>query len=281
MMKTGIIVAGAVLLFLGLSVPSVGAVSYEIAPGGTYSVSVTLKKPSYLRLTESGWEVRVYFFSGSTNYCTGSWTQFGGQWVYSGWWDHRHIGGDWTDTTETKSVNISVGVVSRPRPEEDREHGMGEIPLDTTVKFRVRFIIRDIKATFSGGTEAETGYVTFYVGGSPFQYSYQLDQYGQFHISSEGLDAKIDQDSAGRWRLIIDKDMSAYVSETAPSSDLLVVPDPLEINLKSTAPPEPTYEIPEMIQLTGGVLTILVSVGVVVYLGFRKKETEEDLVPEY
>lgn len=280
-MKTKIVAATVVLLLLGLGVPPVGAVSYEIAPGGTYSVSVVLKKPSYLRLSEGGWEVRVYFYSGSSNYCTGSWTQFGGQWMYSGWWDHRHIGGDWTDTTEMKSVNISVGIVSLPRPDEDKKRGMGDIPVGSTVKFRVRFIIRDINATFSGGEEAETGYVIFYVSGSPFQYPYELDQYGQYHISTSELDAKIDRDSAGRWRLIIDKDMTAYVSESAPSSDVLVVSDPLEINLKSSAPPEPTYQLPQEIQLTGGVLTILVTVGVVVYLGFRKKESEEEMLPEY
>jgi len=280
-MKNKIAVALAVFMALVLSVSSVGAASYEIAPGGIYTVSVVLKKPSYLRLPEGDWEVRVYFFSGSSNYCTGSWTQFGGQWVYSGWWDHRYRGGDWTDTTETKSLSISVGVVSRPRPQEDKEHGMGDIPIDTTIKFRIRLIIKNIDATFSGGTETETGYVSFYVGGSPFQYPYQLDQYGQYHIDSEGLDAKIDQDSSGRWRLIIDKDLTAYVSESAPTTGILVIPDPFEINLKSVAPPEPTYEIPEVIQLTGGALTILVSVGIVVYLGFRKKEMEEELAPEY
>jgi hypothetical protein len=90
----------------------------------------------------------------------------------------------------------------------------------------------------------------------------------------------MDKDARGRWRLKIDKDLVAYVSETAPLTDTLVVLDPLEINLESVVPPEPTYEIPEEVGLAGGALVVLISIGIVIYLGFRRKE-EEEFIPEH
>jgi hypothetical protein len=273
-----------VLLVLMLNVQGVGGARYEIRPGGSYTVEVTLEKPSYLRLPEGDWEVRVYFFDGRNNYCTGSWSQLGGSWMYSGWWIHRASGIDWTDTSETKELSISVDVVSYPRPEEDKLQGMGDIPINASVDFRIRLIIKNIKAIFPGeeGEEIpESGYVTFYVGGSAFRYPFTTDPvYERYFIFGEGLWAEIDRDYRGRWRLKIDKSLSAYVSEAAPETDTLVITEPLEINLQSVAQPEPTYEIPGELGLAGGTLVILTSLGIAIYLGFRRRE-EEEFIPEH
>lgn len=264
-----------VLALLLLSVPSIAASTYIIAPGGSYTIRVTVKKTPYIRLREGDWEVRAYFYDGTTNYCTGNWTDFG----YSGWWQHRYRGDDWTDSTETRTVNVGVQIVPRPRPEIDKQHGMGDIPLNTNVSFRIRLIVHDVQPEFPD-PEAESGLVTFQIGGYPFQYSYTRDDYGRYHISGQGFEGMIDRSTTGEWRLMVDLDLSAYVTEDAPTTATFTISQSLNLTLQSTAAPEPTLTLPDKVRLVGSVIVIIIPVGIGLYMALRRK-TEELPVPEY
>jgi hypothetical protein len=214
----------------------VTAQQYTIKPGGTYVVNVTVRKPAFLRLEENSWEIRAYFFEGLNCYNTGSWQQLDNARIYDGWYKHRFEGNDWTDASEEKSINITVSIVDYPRPSEDQ---MDEIPVGGIVKFRIRSIIYlDGEPVFDVPEEAGAGWIYFTIGGTSFQYPYvkELDHY---LIRSEVFQGRIDQSAIGEWRLILDKDLIASVSENAPETEIFTIPDPIELNLS----PAPMLEL--------------------------------------
>jgi hypothetical protein len=259
-----------------LALPPASAQSYVIAPGGTYTVQVTVRKTPYLKLREGEWEVRAYFYDGTVNYCAGEWTEYG----YSGWWKWRYKGTDWTDPSEMKTVSVRVSVVPRPRDPVDKDRGMGDIPLDADVSFRIRLIVRDINPEFSAGGEAESGIVTFYIGGYMFQYPYTKDEYDRYYISSDGFEGKIIQSQTGEWRLVVDLDLTARVREDAPKSDTFVIPEALNLTIQSAAAPEPELVLPETVQLGGSILAVAIPAGVALYLAFGRKSGEPE-IPQY
>lgn len=277
MIKRTPLLAAAVIVLLFLVTPLTAGL-YEIRPGGTYTITLTVKKPSYVRLTEGNWEVRVYFYKGNDCYNTGTWWQSGGDWIYSGWYAHRFTGDDWTDTSEERLINIPATIVSYPRPTVDVGHGMREIPVGTAVTMRIRLLIKNINPIFSGDVDAESGFVSFTIGNTYFQYSYTQDQYGDYNLQAEGFEASIDMDSTGEYRLLVDMNMSSPVSEQALPSDVFIIPEPLELALSSSSKPEPAFELPTEIKLIGGGMVLVVVVGVVMYMGLRKRG-EKELFP--
>jgi hypothetical protein len=249
------------------------AYSYSIKPGGEYTVNVVIKKPPFLRLKEDSWEVRAYFYEGLNCFNAGRWTEIG---IYDGWWKYRYKGGDWTDPEETRTVSITVRVVDYPRPPEDR---MAEIPVDGSVRFRIRTIIYlDEKPHFAGpeGEESEAGRMFFLVGGVSFQYQFvkRDDEY-----LLEGFEGKVDRSAAGKWRLIVDKDLRATVSMDAPGWNVFSV-EPIELNLETAARAEDTLELPSEVKIIAGITTVVVVVGIVVYIAFKKRGEEIPFVEQ-
>ncbi len=269
-------------LLLSLAMPSVAADQYTIAPGGTYIVDFSVKKPAYVNLNEGKWQVRAYFFTGTNCYNDGSWWQAGGDWIYSGWYEDRYIGEAWGASPEIKDLTISTKIVSYPRPTADIDHGMSQIPLGGTVKFRLRIIIElDREPIFSGGDETESGVVSFMIGGMTYQYQYKVDFYGDTELVADDLEPmKIDKSSAGVWQLVIDRTLSASTSESAPQSGLLIIPDPLEIKLSSSASPEQAMELPMEVKIVSAITVALVVAGLLAYIGL-KKHGQRDIFVEH
>ncbi|MDI6883948.1 MAG: hypothetical protein QMD00_02240 [Hadesarchaea archaeon] len=268
------------LLPLGLSsAPAATAQQLTIKPGGSYIIRVQVHKPSYVKLPEDAWEVRVYFFVRTNCYNTGSWWQSGSEWIYSGWYNHRIRGEDWSGGPEDKTFNITVNVVDNPRPQEDINRGMNNIPVPGTVSLRARFLIKDINAKFSGPEEAGSGYVTFTVGGTLYQYRYVKDEYGNITITGEGFEAKIDQDFERKWRLMIDQTLSVTVSNDAPSTDLYSMPSPINVNLLTAAQSEPAIELPLEFKIMIGVVVVMAVVAAAAYIALRKRMPAEELGP--
>ncbi|MEW6592407.1 MAG: hypothetical protein AB1305_01785 [Candidatus Hadarchaeota archaeon] len=258
----------AVCLVLLLPAPA-SAQEFQIKPGGQYTASITVKKPSALILYDEKWEIRVYFYDGTSCFSAGSWSDE----FYTGWYQFRYMGDEWLTTPDTRSFTINSVIVSYPRPEVDITNGMREIPIGQSVTFRVRLLIKDIQAVFSGESAGlDSGYVTFKVSGINYTYQYTKDQYGQFHVTGNNFEAKIDTDSSGKWRLLIDKDTPVLVTEQAQSQNLF--PVSMEINLSSSTAPEGSIELPGELKIALSITVVLAVVGAGTYLGLRKKGGE-------
>ncbi len=262
------------LLFLIMATraaPPVAAQQNSIRPGGSYTVTAQVYKSAGVRLVEGEWEVRAYFYSGTNCFNTGSWWQSGSEWIYSGWYDHRYSGDSWTGESGDKTFNITTQVVNSPRPQEDKNHGMTDIPIGSSVTLRARLLIKDINAKFTG---EDAGNVVFTIGGVQYQYPFQKDQWGDIWISGEGFQARIDQDYQGVYRLLIDQSTPVSVSNDAPSSGTIIVPS-INLNLTLMSPPEPGHELPFELKVIIAVVVVMAVVGAVVYLALRGRGAEE------
>ncbi len=272
MMQKAAPTAAMLFLLLSLAMPLVGADTYTIAPGGTYIVNFNVKKPAFVNLNEGKWQVRVYFYTSTSCYNDGSWWQASGDWIYSGWYEDRYIGEAWGGSPETKEHNVSTKIVSYPRPAADIDHGMTELPLGSTVNFRLRVLLElDKEPVFSGGGETESGVVSFMIGGTAYQYQYTVDFYGDTElVTSNPEKMKISQSSSGVWQLTIDRTLSASTSESASKSGIFILPDPLEIDLASSASPEQSLELPLEVKIVSGITVSLVVAGLVAYIAMKK-----------
>lgn len=274
-----IAVIGSLLLIsllLGLSAaPAAMAQQLSVKPGGTYVIYVKVHKPASLKLLEDDWEVRVYFYSGTDCYNTGYWWQSGSDWIYSGWYAHRYIGDDWAAGPEDRTFNITVNLVNNPRPQDDIDHGMGNMPVPGYVSIRARLVIQDIKAELTSIGDSETGYATFTIGGMSYKYQYIEDQYGDINISGEDFEARIDQDFAGEYRLIIDQTTSVSVSDDASSTGVYTMPLAINLNLTSTTHLEPSIELSLELKIVIGVVVTVAVAAAVAYLALRGRSTEE------
>lgn len=261
------------LLILLLSSSSAQAQPYTIKPGGSYTVHLIVRKPPYIILRDQQWEVRAYYYSGMSCFSDGAWS--GG--FYTGWYHHRIIGDEWLSTPEERSLAIFTKVVSYPRNPEDLAQGMREIPIGESVTLRIRLIIKDINPVFSGGGEEESGYVFFSIGAATFQYQYTKRD-GDYVLQGTKLPTKINRDRAGRYRLLIDMNLVAKVSEHARERDDFYVDEPLEISLVSASRPEEAVELPAEVKfgVAGAAIVAVVAIGA--YLGLSKKG--EATIPE-
>jgi hypothetical protein len=240
---------------------------------------VNVKKPTTLRLYTDQWEIRAYVYSGLNCYTTGGWWQSGNDWIYSGWYEHRFTGDDWTLEEETRTFNIRASVVNVTRSETDKSHGMEDIPVGSYVTLRIRLLISDVSPTFSGETSEGSGMVSFTIGGTTYRYPYLVDQYGTIMLSGQSnLNAQISQDTTGEWRLVVDLDSQILVTNQAESQGTLYIPSTLEVNLSSFSAPETSYSIPQELQIALSFVVVLAAVGAGAYLGLRKKG--EELPPE-
>ncbi|MEM3401950.1 MAG: hypothetical protein QW179_00335 [Candidatus Hadarchaeales archaeon] len=260
------IVPAAVFLLLSLAPIVMAQGTYDIRPGGDYTVHLSVRKPSYVILRDGQWEVRAYYYSGTSCFSDGSWSEG----FYTGWYQHRVIGDEWLGSPEEKSLVIHTKVVSYPRNPEDIAQGMREIPIGQSVTFRLRLIIKNINPVFSGGAGEEAGYVIFSLGAATFQYQY-TKVYDDYVLQGPKLPTKINLDSAGKYRLVIDKDMTANVSETAPERADFYVDEPIEIDLVSTSRPEEPIDLPAEVKLTVAGVSIAAAVGAGAYIVLSKK----------
>ncbi len=143
-----------------------------IYPGGSYDIKVRVTRPSGMVLPAwrpgvdpPKWEIRVYFYEGLSCYNQGEWTEIGGDLLYTGWWVWRFRGDSWTAAMDdTREFTINVKVVEHPRPAEDIERGMNEIPIGGEVRLKVRLRLRGMTYT-EGADNFEYYGQTFEVGG--------------------------------------------------------------------------------------------------------------------
>lgn len=241
-----------------------------IRPGGSYTISVQVRKPTYVRLEEGKWEVRAYFYSGMNCYNTGSWWQSGSSWIYSGWYAHRVKPPTWSGEPEYMTFSISTQVVNYPRPSDDISHDMNEIPIGDYIKLRVRLLIPDINPKISGG------YVTFTVGGTQYTHKCQEDQYtpGEYTIQEGDLNARVDKDYQGKYRLIIDQTIPISVENNAPASGTITITSPLNLALSAAAAPPPSYEIPFFAKAVISVVVVIAIIAAAVFLALRGRTGE-------
>jgi|GEM_PF-3224112 len=172
-----------------------------VQPGSSYNIRVRVTKPNdmVLPVWASGesppkWEVRIYFYDGLNCYAQGEWTQIGGDYLYTGWWNWRTQGDSWTAAMpSTREFTIPIKVVASPRPSEDIQRGMNEIPVGGDIKLKARLRLRgmtvnflpDNQLTFTyygqtyGGAYTQTGTNTYRVGNVYLELSdagyYQID----------------------------------------------------------------------------------------------------------
>lgn len=162
-------IAMMTLVLLSLSTISTGAqvesppgfyvelVDYPdtIQPGGTYDIKVKVTRPSGMELPAWGtagdqkWEVRVYFYETSSPwscFTEGDWSEIGGSYLYSGWWDDRTQGGSWTSSmSDTREFTITAQVVDKPRANPSAPDGSAtynEIPVDGEVNLKAKLRLR-------------------------------------------------------------------------------------------------------------------------------------------
>ncbi|MFN4133148.1 MAG: hypothetical protein ACK4GQ_02125 [Candidatus Hadarchaeales archaeon] len=267
------IVLAALLLLLSPLVQAQG--SYNIKPGGDYTVHLVVRKPGYILLRDEQWEVRAYYYSGTSCFSDGNWS--GG--FYTGWYQHRVIGDEWLSTPEEKNLVIITKVVSYPRDQEDIAQGMREIPIGQSVTFRLRLIIKNINPVFSGGAGEEAGYVIFSIGAATFQYQY-TKEYDDYVLQGTKLPTKINLDSAGKYRLIIDKNLTANVSEDAPARADFYVDEPIEIDLVSASRPEQPIILPDEVKFTVAGISVVAAVGVGAYVALVSGKKEAPIPEE-
>ncbi len=267
-----------ILLLVGLSsAPAATAQQILVKPGGTYTIRVPIHKLSSVRLPEDGWEVRVYFYQGGNCYNTGNWWQSGSEWIYSGWYQHRYIGDAWSGESEDKTISIQVNIVNNPRPQDDIDHGMNNIPVPGDVQLRARLLIQDIKAELAPIGEGEAGNVTFTISGLSYRYQYTVDEYGNINIAGEGFEARIDQDFEGKYRLMIDQTISVSVSDSAPSVDVYTMFSPINVNLVSSSQVEPQIELPSELKIAIALSAVVAVVVAAAYLALRGRSVSKEL----
>lgn len=271
-----------ILLLLGLSsAPVATAQALVVKPGGVYTIYVKVHKPAHVRLPERSWEVRVYFYEGTNCYNTGSWWQSGAEWIYSGWYEHRYIGDEWYGEPQDKTLTITATLVGNPREEEDITHGMNNIPVPGSISLRARLVIKDIGAEFTPIGDGGSGYVTFTIAGISYQYQYTQDEYGDITITGEDFEADINERSyePGVYDLRIDQTIGISVSDDAPSTNVFQMPSPINVNLISSSQVEPSLDLPFELKVAIGIVTVMVVVGGVAYLGFRGRKPAEEELP--
>jgi hypothetical protein len=148
-----------------------------IQPGASYNIHVRVTRPSGMVLPawatagDTRWEIRVYFYDGLNCYTQGEWVTIGGTPLYEGWWKWRFKGDSWTAAmADTREFTIPVTVVEHPRPTEDIQRGMTEIPVGGEVRLKVRLRLRGMTYTENADNFEYYGQ-TFQVGALPIELS--------------------------------------------------------------------------------------------------------------
>lgn len=210
-----------------------------VAPGETYTITARITKGG-IPLPAACWEIRVYFYSGSSCFneiVDGSKVEQGAaRWyspnstteLYSGWWQDRYpeYGSKYAEawpTPDTRDFTIPVRIVSKPRDPYDTHpiiaplSAMEELPEPgVTIKLRARFKIKDIRPTF----DSTDNTIDFYLGDNyfdnvPFTYSAEYDSWsirGTYGYGSIG------EDSANPGKYDIDFDATAIGIAVGASS---------------------------------------------------------------
>ena len=271
------------VFFVASAVPVVAQGSTTIvAPGGVYTVEVTVQKPSGMSLSKD-WEIRVYVFSDTNYYTTGSWWESGGEWIYSGTYDHRIRNQPWTTPNE-KTFPITIQLVNYPRGSEgpayppdlseneakSRGYYMDEILNENgspkSVTLRTRLIFRNLSPPEFSGDK-----VKFKIADTTYEYKYRKDQYNRYWLKTPdggdvGSGAYLDQVSGtGEWRLNYrSNDVKLIVSENGPTTGTIVVPNPIVIGLEPAGAGLPIWVV--------GVGAGIIVVVLVFVFSKRKKE---------
>jgi hypothetical protein len=220
----------------------------SIAPGGTYHVYFTVKKPAGMALT-GNWEVRVYFYNGLNCFNTapsgnddGWWQPEGStEWLYTGYWDHRSATRNvsWSSPDEKEWAQwvpiihypaLSGNHEARypPTVGENYEGKMSEIPIGQTISLRARLLLRNLaNVTFDTTNQI----VTFKYGGktyscayTPYYEDYDLPDLGATLAQSEGT---------GEWSLRFDQNSSVIVDENAPTTGRITIPGIIDFSMLS------------------------------------------------
>jgi hypothetical protein len=151
-----------------------------VQPGSSYNIRVRVTRPDNMALPTSDekWEVRIYFYDGLNCYNDGKWTTIGGSTLYDGWWNTRIWNEPWTAAMDdTREFTLTVKVVNYPRPSEDIQRNMNEIPVGGSVKLKAKLRLRGMTVN-PDNTFTYNG-VTYRIGSLPIEWSvagyYQID----------------------------------------------------------------------------------------------------------
>jgi len=172
----------------------------QVRPGGTYTVSVTLRKPEGMTLDKGTWEVRAYFYSGTNCFNVGEWWQPEGStdYLYTGWWTPRYPANGakyseaWASPNEKTLPGLVVQILSenvsrggnKMRPPADGE----------SVTLRVRLRLKNIDF------QKKDNYVEFRMGGKTYRPRIErqsgstiyLERGGKLDITTDELDVDYD-----------------------------------------------------------------------------------------
>ena len=205
-MKRFWLLAGVLLILLA---PGAVGATDQIRPGGTYTVNVTLRKPSGMSLDKGTWEVRAYFYSGTNCFNVGEWWQPTGstEYLYTGWWTPRYPANgakyseSWTSPDERTIPALVIPVLSE---NVSRENYSMRPPQDgEMLTLRVRLRLKNMNF------ERKDNYIEFRMGGKTYRPEIDRQVGTTIYLKGGG---KLDTTS---WELDIDQDTPVVASLTA------------------------------------------------------------------
>jgi len=259
-MKRPIAFLVVALAFLALlnNIPSATAQQNQIRPGGTYTVNVTLHKPSDMVLDTGTWEVRAYFYSGTNCFNTqGSatedwWLPSGStEYLYTGWWTPRYpaygakYSDRWATPDEKQIPALTIQILSENTTSDDGKSTMSPPENNSSITLRVRLRIKNITFTRDGD------YVRFTLGGKTYSPKITREYMGTIYLDGGGKLSIADQE------LDVDEDTVITATTGAPATGTFSV----SVEIPSWA--VTGFEIP-MLPVIGGVVVLLVVIAIVV-----------------
>lgn len=261
-----------VIMAMFLTIPPATAQS-QIRPGGTYTVNVTLHKPSDMVLDAGTWEVRAYFYSSTNCFNTqgrveDDWWQPTGAtyYLYTGWWTPRYpaYGAKYSDKWATPDEKVipalTIQVLSENTTSPDGQNTMRPPDNNSSITLRARLRIKNIKFTRDGD------YVRFTLGGKTYSPKISREYAGTIYLEGGGKLSIADQE------LDVDKDTPITATTDAPATG------PFSVSVEIPSWPVAGFEIP-VLPVVGGVVVLLVVVIVVVVVLKKRGGAEVPLPP--
>jgi len=248
-----------------LTIPPVTAQS-QIKPGGTYTVNVTLHKPSDMVLDAGTWEVRAYFYLSTNCFNEAEWWKPEGAtyYLYTGWWTPRYpsYGAKYSDrwaTPDEKAIPLVIKILEENTTSEGQDT-MRPPDNNSSITLRVRLRIKNIKFTRDGD------YVRFTLGGKTYSPKITREYEGTIYLDGGGKLSIADQE------LDVDKDTPITATTDAPATGTFSVS--VEIPSWQVA----GFEIP-VLPVVGSVVVLLVVVAVVVVVLKKRGGAEVPPLP--
>lgn len=257
-MKKTVVIAGSVL-FLLLSSAFVSATN-QIKAGGTYTVHVTLRKPSGMSLDKGTWEVRAYFYSGTNCFNVGEWWQPTGstEYLYTGWWTPRYPpnGAKYSEAWVTPDEKSVPGLVIQVLSENVRQDNYSMRPPTEGESITLRVRLRLKNMTF----ERKDNYVEFKMGGKTYRPEIERLVGNTAYLKGGGkLDVTTNE-------LDIDVDTPVVASANAPATGSFSVT--LEIPNWPTVAAAPVSTLPIVV----GVAVVIICVAAAAAVMLKRKK---------